>query len=175
MLSKDEYQKLRLQCTAKFRYAKKHGRIKPITESTKCVDCGKPAEMYDHRDYYKPLEVNPVCRTCNTKRGPAYPYCENWNKPRAGNEAEIESEIDYGVPLLIEFDLQGYEDHEEYEELFRQDAEEIRYNKYSSEDYYTNKEKANKERAKAIKYWRKAKNIDYYKRRKVESLLEAKG
>lgn len=36
-----------------------------------CVDCGKPAHDYDHRDYRKPLEVVPVCRSCNLKRGPA--------------------------------------------------------------------------------------------------------
>ena len=26
---------------------------------------------YDHRDYSKPLEVDPVCRRCNQMRGPA--------------------------------------------------------------------------------------------------------
>lgn len=36
-----------------------------------CVDCGKPAEHYDHRDYSRPLDVAPVCRVCNYKRGPA--------------------------------------------------------------------------------------------------------
>lgn len=37
-----------------------------------CVDCGKRAHDYDHRDYSKPLEVEPVCRSCNLKRGPAH-------------------------------------------------------------------------------------------------------
>lgn len=36
-----------------------------------CVDCGAPAKAYDHRDYSKPLEVEPVCDSCNQKRGPA--------------------------------------------------------------------------------------------------------
>lgn len=36
-----------------------------------CVDCGKPALDYEHRDYGKPLEIVPVCRSCNLKRGPA--------------------------------------------------------------------------------------------------------
>jgi hypothetical protein len=36
-----------------------------------CVDCGKPARHYDHRDYSQPLKVEPVCRSCNIKRGPA--------------------------------------------------------------------------------------------------------
>ena len=38
-----------------------------------CTDCGVPAQQYDHRDYNKPLDVQPVCRRCNLKRGPAIP------------------------------------------------------------------------------------------------------
>ena len=38
-----------------------------------CVDCGKQARDYDHRDYNKPLDVQPVCRRCNKLRGPAIP------------------------------------------------------------------------------------------------------
>lgn len=37
-----------------------------------CVDCGRRASQYDHRDYSKPLEVAPVCRRCNLARGPAF-------------------------------------------------------------------------------------------------------
>lgn len=40
-----------------------------------CVDCGINAECYDHRDYLKPLDVQPVCRSCNTKRGPGLNKC----------------------------------------------------------------------------------------------------
>lgn len=36
-----------------------------------CADCSKPATDYDHRDYSKPLDVQPVCRSCNKLRGPA--------------------------------------------------------------------------------------------------------
>lgn len=36
-----------------------------------CADCSEPAIEYDHRDYSKPLEVAPVCRRCNLRRGPA--------------------------------------------------------------------------------------------------------
>ncbi len=39
-------------------------------DSFRCVDCAKRAEVYDHRDYAKPLVVAPVCRSCNKKRGP---------------------------------------------------------------------------------------------------------
>lgn len=35
-----------------------------------CMDCGMPATCYDHRDYLKPLDVDPVCTRCNKKRGP---------------------------------------------------------------------------------------------------------
>ena len=35
-----------------------------------CVDCGAPAWEYDHRDYGKPLQVEPVCHPCNKLRGP---------------------------------------------------------------------------------------------------------
>ena len=52
--------------------AVKNGDLPPVSE-LKCVDCGKPAKHYDHRDYGKPLEVEPVCVSCNCKRGPAIP------------------------------------------------------------------------------------------------------
>ena len=39
-----------------------------------CVDCGAPAIHYDHRDYSKPLDVEPVCQSCNISRGPAIPH-----------------------------------------------------------------------------------------------------
>jgi len=39
----------------------------------KCEDCGRDAECYDHRDYNKPLDVEPVCRQCNSIRGAGIP------------------------------------------------------------------------------------------------------
>ncbi len=45
----------------------------PEIESCRCVDCGAPAECYDHRDYTKPLQVEPVCKGCNNRRGPGLP------------------------------------------------------------------------------------------------------
>ncbi len=36
----------------------------------KCVDCGWKAAQWEHRDYTKPLDVQPVCRSCNCRRGP---------------------------------------------------------------------------------------------------------
>jgi hypothetical protein len=46
------------------------GYIKPLSECI-CTDCGATATDYDHRDYNKPLDVDPVCRSCNFRRGPA--------------------------------------------------------------------------------------------------------
>ena len=41
-------------------------------ETLICVDCGHQAGTYDHRFYSRPLEVEPVCRSCNKKRGHAW-------------------------------------------------------------------------------------------------------
>lgn len=38
-----------------------------------CVDCGNPAKCYDHRDYSRPLDVVPVCLSCNVRRSSAKP------------------------------------------------------------------------------------------------------
>lgn len=37
-----------------------------------CVDCGSAAEVWEHRDYTKPLDVDPCCISCNLRRGKAY-------------------------------------------------------------------------------------------------------
>lgn len=43
----------------------------------KCTDCDGVAAVYDHRDYGSPLTVDPVCKSCNAKRGTAkYPRFE---------------------------------------------------------------------------------------------------
>jgi hypothetical protein len=59
------------------RRAVKNGLLPRLDGTIKCVDCGDPAKQYDHRDYSKHLEVNPVCRSCNLRRGPAKQYVEN--------------------------------------------------------------------------------------------------
>lgn len=53
--------------------AKKDGLLRPAKEFS-CVDCGAGAEHYDHRDYNRPLDVVPVCRSCNLHRGRAIPF-----------------------------------------------------------------------------------------------------
>lgn len=49
----------------------KRGALPRLDGSTACKDCGGPAKVYDHREYGKPLEVDPVCIRCNNLRGPA--------------------------------------------------------------------------------------------------------
>lgn len=54
--------------------AVKQGALANLREAhVPCADCGNRACRYDHRDYLKPLNVEPVCRACNAKRGPAIP------------------------------------------------------------------------------------------------------
>ena len=45
------------------------GALPPLTSAI--CGCGKPALVYEHRDYRRPLDVEPVCKSCNRKRGPA--------------------------------------------------------------------------------------------------------
>lgn len=46
------------------------GMLAALDGRVKCVDCGAVARVYEHRDYYRPMEVEPVCDRCNTRRGP---------------------------------------------------------------------------------------------------------
>lgn len=46
------------------------GRL-PHPRNLVCKDCGAQARCYDHRNYNKPLKVEPLCYSCNSKRGPA--------------------------------------------------------------------------------------------------------
>lgn len=48
--------------------------ILPEPKYCKCVDCGETAQCYDHRDYRKPMMVDPVCFKCDSKRGSGFPY-----------------------------------------------------------------------------------------------------
>lgn len=54
--------------------AVRRGVLPRLDGSVPCVDCGRPARCYEHRDYSKPLEVEPVCHRCNLRRGRARPF-----------------------------------------------------------------------------------------------------
>lgn len=60
--------RMQQRCGAIVQRAIRDGII-PRVSTLSCVDCGKPACDYDHRDYTKPLEIEPTCRKCNLKRG----------------------------------------------------------------------------------------------------------
>lgn len=81
------------RCTAKYnKFNPKHKRHQVAREITRnavalgflpdpksliCVDCGKPAVCYDHRNYNHPLKVEPVCIICNSCRGKGIPMKES--------------------------------------------------------------------------------------------------
>lgn len=71
----DRYKRAKASGGTKAMYAVsraiKKGDLPKLDGTIACVDCGKPACDYDHRDYSKPLQVEPVCRSCNLLRGPA--------------------------------------------------------------------------------------------------------
>ena len=77
----------------------------------KCTDCDNRASMYDHRDYTKPLEVEPVCRSCNIKRGSAIQFDSQekrgWSKKFADvNKADEEDGGLNEYSLLIDYEEQ---------------------------------------------------------------------
>lgn len=52
-------------------------RYREPSSGVDCVDCGQEARVYDHRDYSRPLDVEPVCFYCNRERGPAANWAHN--------------------------------------------------------------------------------------------------
>lgn len=63
----------------------KRGLLAP-PETRLCADCGLTAECYDHRNYYEPLKVAPVCQRCNILRGPGSPSLTQIDGNRNRNE-----------------------------------------------------------------------------------------
>ena len=68
-----EYNRRKVQAQQLVARAVRKGELKPVAELM-CSDCPEPATCYDHRDYRKPLEVEPVCFGCNKARGVAIDY-----------------------------------------------------------------------------------------------------
>jgi hypothetical protein len=67
----------------------------------KCVDCKeRQAKCYDHRYYSKPLDVEPVCRQCNAKRGPAL----DWDPKDWVKKAKIRMDKSMGLKDKYEND-----------------------------------------------------------------------
>ena len=60
------------RCHSAVQAAVKKGFLPDLKSSEyACMDCGAPALEYDHRDYGRPFDVEPVCRSCNKRRGTA--------------------------------------------------------------------------------------------------------
>ena len=64
---------LRRRARALVSTAIKHGELPKLDGTIACVDCGDPATAYEHRNYFHPLSVDPVCTGCNIRRGPGFP------------------------------------------------------------------------------------------------------
>lgn len=71
---RDEYYRVRRRAVALVANAVAFHKIPPARDLN-CVDCApsreRKAQVYDHRDYSRPLEVEPVCQFHNCRRGPA--------------------------------------------------------------------------------------------------------
>ena len=63
--------------------------VLPHPSASACAGCNKPATEYDHRDYTKPLQVDPVCRLCNARRGAADRWTEDGRLPINGRVARF--------------------------------------------------------------------------------------
>lgn len=71
-MTKAEFYWLRNRAIHLVQRAKYRGELAWLSrEYVQCRDCRKRAVHYDHRDYGKPLDVDPVCQGCNVRRGPA--------------------------------------------------------------------------------------------------------
>jgi hypothetical protein len=68
-----ENERVGARAAKKVSYALLTGKLPRLTGSIPCTDCGEPARYYDHRNYYEPLKVEPVCGSCNQLRGPGFP------------------------------------------------------------------------------------------------------
>jgi hypothetical protein len=99
------------------------GELPALDGTVTCVDCGAPASSYDHRSYFHPLDVDPVCRICNAKRGPALPtpkslrgdikQTNNWAGIEGGEGSDGLPECHYHGPIepLLHID-EAYDDPE---------------------------------------------------------------
>lgn len=122
-VSKNEFNRLAQIARGKVQVALKAGRLVHPSK-LECSDCGGKATMYDHRNYYKPLEVSPVCRSCNSKRGAAYPepeerYKNNGIRHSNLNDGDGENALFwFSGHALVEPDESFFCQHEEYLKLY---------------------------------------------------------
>lgn len=65
-------ERLRRSARGRVRLAVNRGDL-PKANALICVDCGNQAQVWDHRDYTKPLDVDAVCKRCDSLRGAGIP------------------------------------------------------------------------------------------------------
>jgi len=75
-MAKMDPHKLRSVARDKFQRARYRGLVPPVVYFL-CVDCGDPATEYEHRDYRRYMDVEPVCDSCNKRRGPGEPRTDS--------------------------------------------------------------------------------------------------
>lgn len=79
------------------------GLLRPV-KTLLCVDCGKPATCYEHRNYGKPLDVEPVCHSCNGIRGPALPSgCDTYLRRFACGFVVDAERVEAAVLEVVDF------------------------------------------------------------------------
>jgi len=85
-VERDLYEIWRLRAAAAVKAAVKFGVLPQLADGEyACVDCGGIATQYDHRDYARALDVEPVCRSCNNHRGTAaWPTADRFQFKRVG-------------------------------------------------------------------------------------------
>lgn len=84
-------------------WAKRNGLLVDLAKiKTRCADCGDRAIQYDHRDYNKPLVVDPVCQSCNLRRGPGKPINREANHASNMKRAKHSAVIVYNNKLHVE-------------------------------------------------------------------------
>lgn len=68
-------QEIRKLARVKVRHAIARGTLNDLRKNyVQCVDCGDRATVHEHRDYTRPLMVEPTCKSCNSRRRTAYPH-----------------------------------------------------------------------------------------------------
>lgn len=61
------------------------GFLPRLDGSHLCVDCGAVATQYEHRDYTRVIDVEPVCASCNLRR-PRAPMPQARQFPQVRNK-----------------------------------------------------------------------------------------
>ena len=116
MLTRTEWEELKYWSKKEYEKARRNGIIPKLKKGTQCHYCDNEAIGYDHRDYRKPLEVVPVCRSCNRTLPSALPEFVNDFESRAQIELSTHGEeiASFNGSFIGNIDLRFIEDHLEY-------------------------------------------------------------